>query len=902
MARFSFSIAGRKKQPVHPPTHLPPTSKAHRILGSTPLSIDAPAGWENASISITADDRSATAAARYSELDLGTDNYTDDGQVVFANQDEVWGEASHLAHPLRLNAVNAPTPTETAPTDTTVRLRMSRSLSTIRSWYEKSKSPPVLSQQTSSSSVAKGLPPYTSDEGTARTKKKKPAMLDLSRTRIQEQDAVGSGPWTTSRMDRMLTSPSLLPPSSSMSTHSCDSRKRTKKFTNETLQIPAPETPRSNRSGSGRLGHGSPSDLPSLYDHYEQMSMRHVMNQISTPNLQVTDDGPSMLEDVVEGEDEDEVNNFEIYPCRSTPDFSATPRTGSVLRSDWQSSPGGAARSVSSRQTKTSKNTERSIEGRDLLQTSVLMLSSDSEQEDYDDEDLEEPGLLAAGQSPASASASSPRPFNAPGRLSSSTEFRSRSARDTRPGADCGAGCSSRQGKRTSFAKNNTFIIVPNYECRRDASGGVTSRSATDCGDQPLSLDSPTSSVMSDHSNSTAATWQDELGYDIQEARAITMLPARRPSDVAIETRHTASSVAGVGVLKSPSLHRASSGDRPTPPLSPTPVDCYIRSAHSSVDGSGRHSRLMAVTHQEEMLLSALRNKQQSSRQALMSQVSEGNVQENDMIQETKVEIKSTTQAGHAVAAPDSADSPVEEDTAANGHCSNGSQTTATSGFPAPSSSPSPESTHSQRKRTIDARKRLVPPILTSGFGLGAAVVPPTPSGPPPKMSLPALPKARKSVRYSASHETASTPSQQEVPLFLDDVEPSPDLGDIRDWQLATSPVVEPPLSPRALRTMPWRDEDNQSGSGCSPSSSPRADSPALLHPHSFPRPNVRKQDLAGKEDKEGVPRPDSPVSADSFPPVPTKRTTRTSMARLSAFGPSSLINGGELGWWGDDD
>ncbi|QPG97819.1 hypothetical protein C2857_006907 [Epichloe festucae Fl1] len=875
MARFSFHIAGRKKQPVHPPTHLPPTSKAHRILGSTPLSIDAPAGWDNASISITTDDRSANAAARYSAPDLGTDDYTDDDQVVFANQDKVWGEASDLAHPLRLNAVNAQTPTKTAPTDTTGRLRMSRSFSTIRSWYEKSKSPPVLSQQTSSPSAANGLPPYTSDEGTARTKKKKkkPAMLDLSRTGIQDQDTVGSGPWTTSRMDRMLTSPSLLPPSSSMSIHSCDSRKPTRKFTNETLQIPAPETPRSNRSGSGRLGHGSPNDLPSLYDHYEQMSIRQVMSQISTPNLQVTGDGRSMLENVAEGEYEDEVNNFEIYPCRSTPDSSETPRTGAVLRSDWQSSPGGAARSVSSRQTKTSKNTERSLDGRDLLQTSVLMLSSDSEQDDDDDEDLEGPRLFAAGQSPASAS--SPRPFNAPGRFSSSTESRSRSARDTRPGADCGASCSSRQGKRTSFAENNTYIIVPSYGSRRDAPGGVASRSATDCGDQPLSLGSPTSSVMSDHSNSSAATWQDESGYGIQEARAITMLPARRPSDVAIETRHTASSVAGDGVLRSPGLHRASSGDQPTPPppLSPTPVDFYIRSAHSSVDGSGRHSRLMAVTPQEEMLLSALRNKQQSSRQAPMSQVSEVNEQENDTIQETEAETKSTTQAGHAVAAPDSADSQTDE------------------------------STHSQQKRTVDARKRLVPLILTSGFNPGAAVVPPSPSGPPPSMSLPELPKARKSIRRSASHETASTPIQQEVvPLFLDDVEPSPDPDDIRDWQSATSPVVEPPLSPSALGTMPRRDEDNQSESCCSPAESPRADSPALLHPHSFSRPNAGKQDLAGKQGKEGVPRPDSPVSADSFPPVPTKRTTRTSMARLSAFGPASLANVGELGWWGDDD
>ncbi|GAB0132739.1 hypothetical protein EsDP_00001166 [Epichloe bromicola] len=901
MARFSFSIAGRKKQPVHPPTHLPPTSKAHRILGSTPLSIDAPPGWDNASISITTDDRSATAVPRYSESHLGIDDYTDDDQVVFANQDEVWGEASDLAHPLRLNAVNAQTPAKTASTDTTGRLRMSRSLSMIRSWYEKSKLPPVLSQQTSSSSVAKGLPPYTSDEGTARTKKKKPAMLDLSRTRIQEQDTVGSGPWTTSRMDHMLTSPFLLPPSSSMSIYSCESRKPTNKFTNETLQIPAPETPRSNRSGSGRLGHGSPSDLPSLYDHYEQMSIRQVMNQISTPNLQVTGDGRSMLGNVAEGEYEDEVNNFEIYPCRSTPDFSETPRTGSVLRSDWQSSPGGAARSVSSRQTKTSKNTERSLEGRDLLQTSVLMLSSDSEREDDDDEDLEEPALFAAGQIPASAS--SPRPFNAPGRFSSSIESRSRSARDTRPGADCGASCSSRQGKRTSFAENNTYIIVPSYESRRDAPGGVASRSATDCGDQPDSLNSPTSSVMSDHSNSSAATWQDESGCDIQEARAITMLPARRPSDVAIETRHTASSVAGDGVPRSPGLHRASSGDQPTPPLSPTPVDFYIRSAHSSVDGSGSHSRLMAVTHQEEMILSALRNKQQSSRQAPMSQVSEGNEQENDTIQEAEYEINSTTRADHTADAPDSADSPVEEDTAANGHRSKGSQTTTTfGGFPAPPSLPFPESTHSQQKRTADARKRSVPLILTSGLGPGAAVVPPSPSGPPPNMSLPELPKARKSIRYSASHETSSTPSQQEVPLFFDDVEPSPDLDDIQGWQSATSPVVEPPLSPSALRTMLWRDEDKQSECGCSPASSPGADSPAFLHPHSFSRPNVRKQDLAGKEGKEGVPRPDSPVSADSFPPVPTKRTTRTSMARLSAFGPGPLTNVGELGWWGDDD
>lgn len=910
MARFPFSIGSRKKQTVQPPQNGPPMSKAHKILGSTPLSIDAPSTWDDASSSITSDDRSATTAASY--FDSEPRGYEYDDQVIIAKSDEGWGEESDIIpHPLRLNAINYGDPTESGRTDTTAALRKTRSSSTIRSWYDKSKLPLSISQQTSSSAIAKGLPsnvhldPNSAGAEDIFKAKRKPAKLDLSRTARGQVDAIGNGPDTSSGLDRMLRSPSILSPFSPMSTRSRGSRKIQKKRTKENLQSPTTETPRPGTSGSNRLGFGAPRELPSLYDHYEQMSFRHIMRQSSTPSLRMTEDGVLTLENVAERSHEDPVDEIEAH-MRKYP-MPETPKTAVFTKQDLQLSPGDGARSVSSRHTKTSKNsknTDKSLEGADLLQTSVLMLSSDSEDED------DEQGQPVR-QSPPSVPMR--RPSNAEDRVPPLEECRPKISRDSKPSENRGSR-SSKHGKRTSFAASNTYITIPSSDNGRETPAPIDSRSGTPFGSLSQAASSSRTSVMSGFSVNSGMTWQEKSGFGIQEARAITMLPARRPPNMEMGEGQDESSTSNDDddASRESTLHRNSSADQLTPPLSPTSVDFYIRSAHTSIDGPGTHSRLMAVTHQEQMLLSALRNKQQAMGRTSMSQVSEEDEEERvDVGTEEKAEKMSIEQQEiEDDTWTDDLESPIEGQQQ-KGHRSKGSQTTITGstfdfGFPAPPSFK--ESKAVQNESSTGRRKSsgVLAPIQTNFLLLGGDSIPPSPAGPPPTLALPALPKPKKSLKSSSSRDTVSTHGQQDVPLFFDDTEPSPDLADIQDWELATSPIAET-LTPDAMLAIPWPEDKRGQGSSKHGNHSSKTDSQVFLHPNSFSRPKFNKHDLLEEEEQSSddagdVPRPDSPISPEAFPAVPTKRTTMGNMARLSAVGPGLLGNAGQAGWWGDDD
>lgn len=911
MARFPFSITSRKKQTSKPPPpNAPPMSKAHKILGSTPLNIDAPGSWDDAASSMTTDDRSPITAASYSESELR--GYECDHQVAIARSDQVWGEESDIIpHPLRLNAINFGDLTESGRSETTGALRKSRSSSTIRSWYDKSKLPLSISQQTSSSAIAKGLPPNlqlglnssTGDEGW-RTKRK-PAKLDLSLTTRKGSDTEATGLDTGSGFDRMLRSPSILSPFSPMSTRSRESRKIRKKRTKEELHSPIPEAPRPGTSGSNRLG----PPTPSLYDHYEQMSLRHVMRQSSTPSLRMTENGILTLDNVMErpGEDQEE----ETRPShRRQYHIPQTPKYTTFTKADLQTSPGDAARSVSSRHTKTSKtskSTDRSLVGTDLLQTSVLMLSSDSED---DDNEPERPII----RSPVSAPARSPS--NVEDRVPPLEECRPRAARGAKVSRKQ-MSQSSKQAKRTSFAASNTYITIPPPANGRETPVTIDSRSETPIGNLSQAASSSRNSATSDFSVNSGMTWQGTSGYGIQEARAITMLPARRPSNVDIGEEKEEASIANTEGSREQTLHRASSTDQLTPPLSPTSVDFYIRSAHSSVDGSGSHNRLMAVTHQEEMLLSALRRKQQTMHRTSMSQVSEGNEDEvdegiNGRFKDSRCEqqdVEDIEEIERSLSSKELA-TPMEEGQQ-KGHRSKGSQTTITGstfdfGFPAP---PSFREAASIDGEPCSGRRKssgVLPPLQTQGLGLSDSI-PPSPAGPPPKLALPELPKHVKSLKSSSSRDTVSSHSQQDVLLYLDEFEPSPDMADIQDWESATSPIAGS-LTSDALLGRPWPEHNRQKANSKRARDSFATNSQSFFRANTFSRQNIEDRGDDQEEEEpafteaEDVPRADSPISPGAFPSVPAERTTMTNTARLSAVGPGLLSNAGELGWWGDDD
>ncbi|KAG6015498.1 hypothetical protein E4U43_005204 [Claviceps pusilla] len=749
-----------------------------------------------------------------------------------------------------------PNSSGTVPTPLAEQTRKTRSStsssssSTLRSWYHRSKSPLSLSRPTSSSAMTKPFTPPHTPLGLAplnediehiptipiKQQHPRPHGFQTVSQKHDTGDTVQHESSTTLEMDRMLTSPSVLaPPFTLFPAPSRDLREPSKRVIRGNAQAPGCGTLHASADGTlrARDRNESPALLPPLDGQYEEISMRQVVRQSSTPDLQATKDDGRLArpQTAAQGLYQYEANGAPRRSAASSCKSAEIPRTtfGLFPRRPSSSPGGGVARSVSSRHTKTSKCTQRSLQGKDLLENSVLMLSSDSEEDD-DDQNM---------------------------------ELQQASHRTTT--------CWRNHDNRTSPASSDMGLVkLATAEIRpRANSGSVASRRTSHCGDQAPTVASSGSSVLSDQSTTSysAMSWQDESEYEVQEGRAITMTPARRLSDLDMEVK-----------LKSPSgPYRAPSMDQPTPPLSPSSVDFYIRSAHSSIDGLASPTRMLILTHQEEMLISALRHKQQTRRQASMSQISEANEQEKvTTTREKKNEGRTCSTstladrslpfAGHE--SPDSLPSTA----AAEGHGSKGFQDCQTS-----QASQSSRARQPSTPGTIfdfsfptppsfrQGSKPAVAPIPILSFGDASAMVSSSPSGPPPTIALPALPKVEEGrpMNCAPSRETVSTPGPSDASLFYDEDEPGPNLDDIRHWEAVTSPFYTTVLCSH-------EDCGHASQEGDGPDPSFKAESPALLHPNSScrrPRNGNNRQDMVTCKPaiEEDIPRPDSPVSPD-FP------------------------------------
>ncbi|TWU75086.1 hypothetical protein ED733_006857 [Metarhizium rileyi] len=470
MARFSFSVAGRKKEYVPPP--LPPSSagprmsKAHRILGSLPLNIDSPTSWDDASSSLTSDDGSATTAAADSESELRGHEY-DEHQVVIAKSDEDWGEEPDvIRHPLRLNAVNFEDLPEQFRTGTTAILKKSRSSSTVRSWYDKSKLPLSISQYASSATMANGftsnLQPRSSRVGVEAGSKtrKKPAKLDLSWVNgVRRRDSN-----TDAGLNCNMRSPSIL---SSFSTNSTRSRKTSmfqRRHTKEGSHSPIPEAPRPVTSRSNQLGAENPQELPLLYDHYEKMSLRRVMRQTSTPSLRMTEDGALTL-DVVKGPSEN--HEDEVTAPKRPFSVLQTPKSTIFPEQDLQSSP------------------DRNSEDDDVEHESTLMRPSVSASLDkLSNKEANTPPLDACGSKPS----------------------------QIQPGQ------STKQSKRTSFAAPVAYTPIPDLENDHGAPAAMNSSAETSSIDLSREASPSKTAVVSHFAAVPTVEWLGKPGCGIQHA------------------------------------------------------------------------------------------------------------------------------------------------------------------------------------------------------------------------------------------------------------------------------------------------------------------------------------------------------------------------------------------------
>lgn len=883
-------------------------SKAHKVLGSAPLSIDVAGGWQRAPSSpISDDDASASIAATHAKPGLRTHDCK--SPEAFASHQERWREVSYTTpQALPLDELDSTSPSTVVRTDMTNPLRKSRSSSTIRSWYSKPK--PVLSLQTCSSATARGQPPrvpleVSSAQQDASESRRKPARPELSR-----EDALGQSPSIVSGLDYMLTCPSTTSLASRFSASSHESRKLQKRRTKGGLS--AVEPCQHGLSGRMNSGEECSRDLPSLYDHYEQMAMRQVMRQSSTPTLRMDREGASLLSNVTEAAYEDdagEQGRGDDLRCA----VAKTPMRAAMMKPDeGTSSPGDHARSVSSPYTttsKASKSTHRSLRSSDLLQTSVLMLSSDSEDDDAEAAALgpQRPAPMpAATTKTKTTKTTSPSHVRSPGPAHGSIRFKQVGFSKA---SDQTASRPSKLTKCTIFATPpSTHMANPNPRGDQVNPGaGAGQRSGGSRANQRQAANSCRSSVTSDYSTSSGTPWLEDLEYDIREARAVTMLPTSRPADVNIQGRDNEPSTAIDNASSRLARHRASSADQLTPPLSPNSVNFHIRSARSSVDGPGSDCRLMAVTHEEEMLLSALRHRQQAMRRPSMPQISEKEDKVEKFVEDgvgrengTRLSAASRTSAGSRDSCSDYGDG--------KGHRSKGSQTTMTGStfdddFPI---TPSPHHPRDEQYKQVETGpcKAAVAPIQTKGIAPGRDVASLSPAGPPPTLSLPALPKLKKP-RKRPSRDAVGT--QQDVPLYLDDEEPSPDMDDIRHWESATSPVLGPASRGSSPATT-WQAHGAARRISKGSESAAHPDSPASLHPHSSAwshlpkRTRIRGEEQSPRLEEDDTPRPDSPVSPVAIEAAQTGRTGGISMARLSAVGPGTPSRNGRLGWWGDDD
>ncbi|KAK4237811.1 hypothetical protein C8A03DRAFT_15690 [Achaetomium macrosporum] len=647
-SKFVFPLPGRKqKHAPLPPISAPLTTKAQKILGTSALNIDSatPAIWETQSssgISV------AVSETTNGELGHGP---THGGRVAFGTlRDKHWEQESEII-PAVLNR-RSDFPGSMVPDGATdaSSLRRRQSSSTITSYYDKSKLPLSISQQTSNSAMAKGLPPKAQalldydagfvDPSQAQKARKKPSRLDLSSLLHKHRSPKHLHPDSNNSgqllgHDMLTKSPSLMSMSPLPTPQPVPQRpdRDIRKTTRESLRESVAQRPGSERQQQAK----ATADLYHLYDHYEQRTFADAMDrelrggdyQLEPPSR------PPSYPPPVPGQS----GNGLLSPFPAGASRAARPSKQSplVMTTENRKSAGSATpsspvpadtASVSSRHTRTSKaskRTDRSLQEIDLLQNSVLALSSDSE----DDYELSSKGSLMVPTS----SDGQPSP--------TSPQFSTR-----QPGAT-GAydGVRDKPVKHASFAPSpKASPSIQEFEAVKAPRISPRSSSLNKKSVKPGPALAQDMSRLSIGTNSTGRTVShvESAGPDpaITERKAARKMRSESQFDFPAPPVHRGQRSASVSRVSEQSLV-----------LSPTTVDMYLQSQRSLAgpeNGSirsgtslgsamnasrrdstasslhdGNSGRFMAVSRQEEMLLAALRMKRARMREEIIAEFEE---------------------------------------------------------------------------------------------------------------------------------------------------------------------------------------------------------------------------------------------------------------------------------------
>lgn len=577
-SKFSFPMPGRKhattKEEVPVKSPMSPRgsglSKAQRILGTeSDLNIDLH--------SPTRDDHPwMQPGSRSSGMSISISESTQsihEGASVHEYQNEQWDRESGVlprntprygkASSNSLGQRNV----DDGTTSISSRLRNEDSSSTLKSYYDKQKSPLAISQQTSASSardlaLRKGFPPVISrspllqvesaldpfdEQFSAKAKyaerkedpvenssKKKPARLDLSML------------FPRSKRHGLLTpSPSSTSTNASRDTTNSESgRRKLKKTSSKESMQSQHHSIRSTKSNEPYRGQ-TKSTSNSVSNHYENVPARSPrMDRI--PESHALDTGLKGDHNGIKPT----LSRDPYLVSSESQSFSWRNVRASLVSPPWESS---SAASISSRNTKTSRHTNSSIlSSSDLQEKSVLSLSSDSEEDERSDREAS--GLT--------------KPVNQDDRRKSE-----KARESSTPDRDHGHHSSQQPGGLTARSQN------------RKASGNK----------ETAFLEVPS---RSSHPRMSAA-WS----YSETEMANAPIPPRehRRASSKGKKASRTSSAM-------QPEI----SSLQPTPPLSPSSVE--FRQV------SDRSSRFMAVTKQEEALLEALRQKRARMREKIIEE------------------------------------------------------------------------------------------------------------------------------------------------------------------------------------------------------------------------------------------------------------------------------------------
>ncbi|KAK8121526.1 hypothetical protein PG999_005646 [Apiospora kogelbergensis] len=693
-SKFTFPVPGRKPKPSPPATAAGPAlTKAERILGTGGINVDSPTQssvrsppqpWDAKSgISISISESSDGYATVQTGLGIRPDDDDDyEGSATagtsYAHAPCPWDLESDIiprqlrsaqgqdyVNPLRpkRSAATIGHDYRDATTTASTMMRRQSNASTIFTHYDPHQVPLSISQQTSSSAMAKGLPSKVSnlldvDALLGKSDKRKPAKLDLSRLRPGNRSNKDASPLIDPVLGNnyVMRSPSFVSQTSPikegfpMPPNAYGSKRTSRKITKF--------QPGSNNQSTDTLPStiSKMSDLNQLYDHYER--------QLFGQEDEEPEESSSPLLEFPMPPTTDHRFSSEPSPPLTTASthmssLFVTPLSNPVVRSHQQQLPyrnrqdsnaslkatttailpsqghlqhsQEDASSISSRNTRTSKvSQQKSPLDTNLQQRSVLSLSdSESEDETFSDSapmsSMSSHGQASHGGSPASDYRKRPLPQQPTAPRDHAAQAESKS---------------NTYGQLSEFltVPTSTAGLVPrsspavSQTTLRSASSSSTTTGVSKSGSGPAAdrgsgISARSSSTVESLSRAKPARQPHDV-YGVHEAKVIAILPVASTADAAMggpesDYREFDHRISRQGNLS----HRNS--DQPTPPLSPTSVDFYMQSPksidRSSVSESAateaHNARFMAVTRQEEMLLAALRKKRAIMRENILAEI-----------------------------------------------------------------------------------------------------------------------------------------------------------------------------------------------------------------------------------------------------------------------------------------